>query len=115
MQNNLQVRKQNFLNAILRNMDQRTFQNTLSNQSRSSDRCPDGREYLGFCSYQDFVNTQSLIVDNFDEGSLNTLELLFNQIIPISIHSEIPRSYTTKISGLCFDNERKIVFLSADY
>lgn len=105
MQSNLQVRKQNLLNAIIKGVDEYRFNKGKGNGN--------GRDYLGFPTYQEFANSQLNIVNQFNEDSLNTLELLL-KVIPKTTFNDPGGGRDYDICGIAFDSNSGIVFIGCE-
>lgn len=102
---NLQTRKQNVLNTNLQGVNEYFFNKAIDNGNREN--------YLGFSSYQDFVNTQRETINQFDESSLNTMELL-NQIIQTASFSDPGGDTMYNIRTVVFDRDRNMIFVGSE-
>ena len=69
--------------------------------------------HLGFRSYNDFVAYQQNIINQFDENSILTLELIRNNLLPIVKVVDRPSMNTYKAAGFVFDSAANIVFYDA--
>jgi len=98
----LQTRKQNFLNSVLQNMPADEFRRGLILGDDT---------FLGYQSYDDFVNTQVNIINGFNEDGLRTLDVLLNQIVPMSSYLDGESAGLRTIRGLVFDRNNRIVFV----
>lgn len=70
----LQTRKQNLLDYVLRQLFELDFVRESSEYARAH----------GFDSYRDFVQTQTDYINGFNEGSLATMEFLRDQLLPMT-------------------------------
>ena len=102
-----QTDRRNFLNAILSSMPQARFNNDF--QSFTGVTSPEN--FLGFRSYQDFINAQTNIVNGFNQESLRTLQTLLNNIVPISSYLDKGDRTARQITGLVLNSEGRIVFV----
>lgn len=71
----LNARREAMINFLLQNMNEYTFNRGLNHW---------GNDYLGFRSYNEFIEAQRKFVNRMDEGQLRTLEFMKDQMLPES-------------------------------
>ena len=68
--------------------------------------------FLGFRSYQDFLNFQREYLNRLSESQIQLLELLLYEVLPISKHLDAENeSVSTGMRNFVFDSEGSIVFI----
>jgi hypothetical protein len=91
-------RKHDLINFLTNGVEEFHFTNGLHGQQ------------LGFYSYNDFLNYQKWIIDQFNETSISTLEFIRDTIVPNSRVLDRPTMDIYNIAGFVFDIDGKIVF-----
>lgn len=70
---------------------------------------------LGFKSYDDFVDFQRQIINNYNEFSISVLELIINTLLPITKVIDRPSMDIYKAAGFVFDAAGNIVYYNSQY
>jgi hypothetical protein len=91
-------RKNDLINFLTTGIDEYHFTNGL-----------EGRQ-LGFKSYNEFLDFQKRIVEQFNEGSISTIEMIRNELLPITKVIDRPTMNNYKATGFVFDAASNIVY-----
>jgi hypothetical protein len=94
-------RKSKLIRFLVNGIDEAKFNNGLQ-----------GRQ-LGFKSYNDFVRYQTQLVNQFNEDSVTTLEMIRDNLLPVTKIIDRTSMNTYKSAGFIFDISDNIVFYGA--
>lgn len=68
-------------------------------------------KFLGFTSYEEFMNAQHSILNQSDNQLLNQIVFIITQIVPQSSFFESLDRSVTEFSGVVFDSNSRFVFV----
>jgi hypothetical protein len=105
---NLQGRKQAILNRMIQSLSPYYFPPALTKAANLGQN-----NVFGFRSYQEFVQAQTNFVNGFSEDNVRTVEVLLNQIVPVSEYllEEEHMPVGSSLRGLFMSNAGKIIFI----
>ena len=102
MANNIQQRRTSLFNKVTQSISADMFE-------RASQQTDDG-DFLGFITYQEFVNYQWTFINRLDAGQLDTFTFLTN-IEPYLAILDEESSIVTPTDGFAINSEGQIVLI----
>ena len=103
-QGDLQQRKQALLEGIVQTLSELSFKRGV--------RFQDDNTFLGFSSYQDFLDFQRDYLRSLDDEQIRVIEFLVQQVFPVATLLDEESETIGDLTGTVFDADGHFVFIS---